>query len=286
MIIDCHTHIFPQAIRDQRDAYFPGEPAFELLYRSPKARLIGVDDLVARMDTDGVDRAVVFGFPWQHMDTTRRNNDYVLEAVSRYPDRLTGFCCLDPASSEAEAETVRCLEAGLGGVGELAFYQSGIDEAALDQLEPVMAVCRRFDVPVMIHTNEPVGHLYPGKTPNTLRQLYRMVKRFDANRLILAHWGGGLLFYLLLKKEVSDVLAHVAFDTAASPFLYRPDMYRLACEIAGPEKILLGSDYPLLPAERYFRDMDAAGLDPAARQAVCGDNAARVLKLPESKAES
>ena len=164
MIIDCHTHIFPAAVRQNRENYFRGEPAFELLYAAPKARLVGAGELVAAMDAQGVDRSVVFGFPWRDARTARLNNDYVLDAVGRYPGRLVGLCCLDPVSPQAVAETRRCLDAGLSGIGELAFYQSGIDAAALDKLAPLMALCLAKGLMAMIHTNEPVGHLYPGKT--------------------------------------------------------------------------------------------------------------------------
>ena len=191
MIIDCHTHIFPAAVRQNREKYFRGEPAFELLYASPKARLVGAAELVAAMDAQGVDRSVVFGFPWRDARTARLNNDYVMEAVGRYPGRLVGLCCLDPFSPQAEAETRRCLEGGLAGIGELAFYQSGIDAAALDKLAPLMALCLTNGLVAMIHTNEPVGHLYPGKTPNTLRQIYDLVRRFPENKIVLAHWGAG-----------------------------------------------------------------------------------------------
>lgn len=279
MIIDCHTHIFPEAIRHSREKFFPGEPAFELLYASPKARLIGARELVATMDEQGVDRSIVFGFPWRDSETARLNNDYVLEAVSRYPDRLVGLCCLDPFSPEAEAETRRCLEGGLAGIGELAFYQSGIDAAALEKLAPLMALCRESGMLALIHTNEPVGHLYPGKTPNTLRQIYDLVRRFPENKIVLAHWGGGLFFYQLLKKEVAASLRNVYFDTAASPYLYTPDVYRVASEIVGSEKILFGSDFPLLKPGRYFEDMKAAGLSLAALKRICGENTARLLNL-------
>ncbi|MGD8541598.1 MAG: amidohydrolase family protein, partial [Desulfobacteraceae bacterium] len=209
MIIDCHTHIFPAAVRQNRENYFRGEPAFELLYAAPKARLVGAGELVAAMDAQGVDRSVVFGFPWRDARTARLNNDYVLDAVGRYPGRLVGLCCLDPFSPQAEAETRRCLDAGLSGIGELAFYQSGIDAAALDKMAPLMALCLAKGLIAMIHTNEPVGHLYPGKTPNTLRQIYDLVRRFPENKIVLAHWGGGLFFYQLLKKEVKASLQNV-----------------------------------------------------------------------------
>ena len=64
MIIDIHTHAFPKEIRDNRERFFGNEPAFELLYNSPKSRLVGVDETIAMMDEQGVDKSVIFGFPW------------------------------------------------------------------------------------------------------------------------------------------------------------------------------------------------------------------------------
>ena len=279
MIIDIHTHAFPPSICNDRQRFFEQEPAFRMLYESPGSQLVGASRTLEMMDAQGVGKSVIFGFPWCNIETCRRNNDYILEEVSRHPDRLLGFCCVDPLHPEAAGEVERCLQAGLHGVGELAFYTSGIDARCLDGLEPVMALARRFDRPVMLHTNEPVGHQYPGKSPNTLAQIYALVRRFAENRIILAHWGGGIFFYALLKKEVRGSLANVWYDTAASPYLYRPQIYAQAMDLAGEEKILLGSDFPLLTPERYFKEMDQAGLPQAQKHSVCGANAARLLGL-------
>ena len=279
MIVDFHAHIFPESICAEREACCRLEPEFELLYGAPGTRMIGAADLVAAMDADGVDRAVVFGFPWRSPELFRRHNDFVIEAVRAYPERLTGFGCFDPQSPGAVDEAERCLDRGLAGIGELAFYRSGIDDAALDALDPVMAVCRSRHKPVLLHTNEPVGHAYPGKSPNTLAQIYRLVERFRDNTLILAHWGGGLFFYHLLKKEVKERLRNVYFDTAASPFLYDPSVYAVAGQVIGFDRILFGSDYPLLPPRRYFNEMESAGLDREARRQICGENARRLLGL-------
>jgi len=274
MIIDVHTHIFPKAVCDFREDYFDGEDAFRLLYDSPKSRLIGADSLIESMNLHGVDRSVAFGFPWKNPEFYKKNNDYVIASVQKYPGRLIGLCCVDVFSEGAVAEVERCLDAGLSGVGELAFYESGIESDALEMLAPIMDLCREKGVPVMIHTNEPVGHAYPGKTPNTLAQIYALAKMFPDNKIILAHWGGGIFFYTLLKKEVADVLKNIYFDTAASPFLYSPEIYPAAIRMAGAEKILMGTDYPLLPPDRYFREMDAAGISPLDREKLCGLNAA------------
>jgi predicted TIM-barrel fold metal-dependent hydrolase len=280
MIIDFHTHIFPKDIRENREKYFPSEPAFKLLYDSPKSKLVGAKEIITAMDEQGVDWSVVFGFPWKNSEIFTMQNDYILEVVDRFPERLTGLCCFDPFSKAAVSEARRCLEGGLSGIGEIAFYQSGIDDTALDKLAPLMEICLDKDLLFLIHTNEPVGHLYPGKTPNTLKQIYSLVTRFPENKIVLAHWGGGIFFFNLLIKEVKDHLKNVYFDTAASPFLYHPEIYRYAVEIAGADKILFGSDFPLLRPARYFKELEeTSGLSKAHIESICGKNAAKLLNL-------
>ncbi|RJP82029.1 MAG: amidohydrolase [Desulfobacteraceae bacterium] len=279
MIIDFHTHIFPEDICQNREKYFHQEPAFKLLYDSPKSKLVPAETILNAMDNHRIDISVVFGFPWKNRKTSQFCNDYILDVVSRYPNRFKGFCCFDPATENAGKETERCIQAGLSGVGELAFYQSGIDRTMLDQLQPVMEICREKNLPVLIHTNEPVGHQYPGKTPNTLSQIYEIPRTFPDNTIVLAHWGGGIFFYHLLKKETRDVLQNVYYDTAASPFLYNPEIYPLSCRLAGSEKILFGSDFPLLSPARYFTELDMAGIDPETKNNILGNNAARLLNI-------
>ena len=138
--------------------------------------------------------------------------------------------CVHPPAGWALHEAERCLAAGLHGLGELAFYDTDLDNASLD---PVCRLCAEADRPLLLHTNEPVGHQYPGKAPMTLAALYALVGAHPATRLVLAHMGGGLFFYSLMKKEVSQVLANVWLDTAAAPFLYRPRAYALAVELLG-----------------------------------------------------
>ena len=279
MIIDFHTHIFQPDVCNNRQHYFDAEPEFKLLYEPENSKLVGPASTVAVMDEQGVDKSVVFGFPWRTFDTMKTNNDCVLEAVSTYPDRLIGFCCVNAADENAPKEVERCLDNGMSGVGELGFYGSGIDEAALDKLDPIMALCREKNCVIMVHTNEPVGHMYPGKTPITLGQIFKMVTRFPHNKIVLAHWGGGIFFYTAMKREVKESLKNVYFDTAASPYLYVPDIYRYARDFAGLEKILFGTDYPLLQPKRYFKEMEASGLTDSEIKAVCGGNAKELLGL-------
>ena len=279
MIIDFHTHIFPEEICNHRDLFFDNEPAFSLLYRAPKSRLITSDMLLDSMNKNGVDKSVAFGFPWNNDGYVRLQNDYIIESMAESDGRIIGFCCVNPFSSQAVQEVERCLNKGMMGVGELAFYESGLDDACLIALDPIMALCRDYDCPVLIHTNEPIGHHYPGKTPMTLQQIFSLAEKFTENQIVLAHWGGGLFFYNLLKKEVKEKLKNIHFDTAASPFLYETDIYSSAIRLAGINKILFGSDYPLIEPDRYFREIESVGLSANEQERICGNNADRLLKL-------
>jgi predicted TIM-barrel fold metal-dependent hydrolase len=262
MVIDCHTHIFPPSICQDRAPYLAADPAFRILYSSSRARIVEAEALIDEMDRSGVDRAVALGFPWSDSDLVRRHNDYVGEAADRWRGRLLPFVCVDPRAATAADEVERCLAAGMHGAGELAFYTDVLDERLIERLDPIASRCRARQLPIMLHANEPVGHEYPGKAEVPPGGLYRLIQSFPQNRFILAHWGGGLLFYELLKREAREVLGRVAYDTAASPFLYDPAVYSVAVQIVGPRRILFGSDFPLISPTRYFEEMAGAGLDP------------------------
>lgn len=274
MIIDSHAHLFPEPVKNDRSLFFDKEPEFKLLYDSPRAKISAISELIDTMDIHGVDISVVSGFPWRNPDTARKNNDTILEAVQAYPDRIKGLACFDLAWEGAAAEAIRCMDAGLSGVGELAFYLSGIDANALRLLEPVMAALReKGNRPCMIHTNEPVGHPYPGKTPVTLEQINTLCQTFPDNRIILAHWGGGIFFYHVMKKQMKETLKNVWYDTAASIFLYDPEIYDMAIQANVIDKVLFGTDFPLLTPDRYYADMDKSAMTDAHKRQVLGENA-------------
>jgi len=279
MILDAHTHVFPEEVCRRREDFFAGEPAFRLLYDSPKARLVHPPEMVAAMEEAGVTAAVVMGFPWRQERHWRRQHEVILEAMRRYPRVLIGFCAVHVLAPGALREAERCLAAGFKGVGELAWYEDDLGEDLPSVLAPFAELCRHYRVPLLLHTNDPVGAAYPGKAALSLPAIYNAIKAFPEVDWILAHWGGGLPFYGLMKKEGPEVLRRVYFDTAASPYLYRPEIYRLGAEMVGPEKIIFGSDYPLLPVKRYLTEMAEANLPEDWREMMLGKNLARLLGL-------
>ena len=279
MIIDCHTHIFPDEVRKDRASYAQKDLAFGEIYGDEKAKMVGVEELINSMDEAGVDKAVVCGFPWSDSALCVAGNNYILEGMRRFPERIIGFGCIQPNDGdEAIKEAERCISLGMKGIGELASYGAGIPVYDIDSLQPICEILEKAHLPMMLHTTEMVGHSYPGKSIAPLNPIYDFIRAFPGVRIILAHWGGGFFFYELM-PEVAKAAERTWYDTAASPFLYRRKIYSVAVAIVGADKILFGSDYPLIRPGRYMEEMEDSGLGEEERRKILGQNIKNLLKL-------
>src|SRR5205085_2434991 len=79
-------------------------------------------------------------------------------------------------------------------------------------------------------------------------------------RVVLAHWGGGLPFYELM-PEVAELARGVAYDSAASAYLYDWRVFRQVAAIVGAERVLFATDYPLSRPGRYVKQIRRLGFD-------------------------
>ncbi len=279
MIIDFHAHIFPDSVRSDRTPYLERDATFSHLYSDPKARLSSAQQLVERMDRDGIDVAVILGMGWQVHEFAVEANSYILESAAAFPDRLVPFCTVNPATGEAAVvEVERCAGLGARGIGELHSYAQGyrLDDERI--MGPMMEVAIARDLIVLTHSSEPVGHIYAGKGTVTPDELCRFIEMFPEARIVCAHWGGGLPFYALM-PEVSEALRNVYFDSAASPFLYKPDVFSNAVNLVGADKVLFGTDYPLISHKRLLAQVESQPLDAKTRAAILGGNARKLLGL-------
>ena len=279
MIIDCHSHVFFDEVRERRWVFQGRDAWFGTLYERPKTRLAAAEDVVAAMALSGVDRTVIMGFPWRDGGLCAAHNDYLIDAVRRYPDQLIGFAIVQPLDgAKAAHELERCLAAGLRGCGELGPDGQGFAVDNPAHLGPLAEVLIAAERPLLVHSTEPVGHLYAGKGSVYPAKLLAAAQAFPELRIICAHWGGGLPFYELM-PEVAAALRNVYYDTAASTYLYDFRIFALAVRLVGAERILWGTDYPLLGQARFLERVRAVGLDPADEAAILGDNAARLLRV-------
>ena len=130
---------------------------------------------------------------------------------------------------------------------------------------------------MLFHVTEPVGHRYAGKGGLSVRSFYDYAVAHPATTLIGAHWGGGLPFYSVMPEV--RALDNVLVDTAATSLLYAETIYESVARLAGAQRVLFGSDYPLLSQSRSRRRIEEAGLEAGACDLLLGGNAARLLGL-------
>lgn len=252
-LIDAHTHVFPEEVIKNRACIAENDKGFGLLYGRPSSRMADGDGLQGYVSKEGISKAIVVGFPFQDPGLLALSNDYLLDLAKR-DDRIVPFVMSDLWDEKRGVEELeRCIEKGARGLGEVAFYGEGFSVEQRKGLDRLVAPLEEADLILMVHVNEQVGHGYSGKARIDFAELAAFVGAHPQLKIILSHLGGGLCFYEFM-PELKKTFANVRYDIAAIPFLYDKEVYRYLGSFL-PEKVLFGSDYPLLPASRYLANV-------------------------------
>ena len=154
MIIDFHTHVVPPQVKKKRGKYVDIDPCFAILYSDKKAKLATADELIASMDKEGIDISVIANIGWTTHDLCVETNDYILESIARYPNRLIGFCTVQPNSFEAAlAEIERCAKGGIRGVGEMRPDTQLFDLIDEEMMAPFIEILRKHNLIFLTHSS-------------------------------------------------------------------------------------------------------------------------------------
>lgn len=276
-VVDAHVHLFPPDVVACKDDYCSRDDWFGVTHSAwPVDRFPQVAQLLESMDEAGVDIAVIAGWPWRDPELCRYHNDFLAE-VSRAEPRLAWLGIVNPAMPGALEEVERVQKLGASGIGELNADAQGFSWEDQDRVSELGELATTLDFPLMAHVSEPVGHDYPGKGTATPPRILDFVQRHPDLQFVAAHWGGGLPFYEMM-PEVGMALRNVTYDTAASTYLYRPQVFEVVTSIVGADRVIWGSDYPVL-GQRRFLAKARAMLSDTASDAVLGGNAATLYGL-------
>ncbi len=279
VIIDSHVHVLPDEFRNDKDRFLDADLTFRELFASPKAKTVSVELLLKEMKDSGVDRSVIAGYGWTDFSTAQISNDYLLESANASNGTLIPLCSVSPLwGTQAIDEVERCTELGAKGIGELHPDSQNFLDTDFGTLAPLLETAKKLRLPILMHTSEPVGHSYPGKGTVTPEYSLALAQAFPEVVFVFAHFGGGLPFYSLM-PEVHNELRNVYFDSAASPLLYRSEVFEASVAAAGPDKILFASDFPLITQDRALRDFRQANLSNEQIRSSLDQNARRVWSI-------
>jgi uncharacterized protein len=277
VIVDAHTHVFPESLIARREELVRRDSFFAALYSSPRARMATARHLLAEMPQSGIARAIIAGVTWSDPATARAHNDALLQAARRSGGRLRALCCIPLDGPEnAGAEMERCAGEGAAGCGELRLdhYRAAVGGDAL--LATIGTTAVRLGLPLLIHASEPVGHSYAGKRGGSLDVIWEFLVAHPDATIILAHMGGGLPLFSFM-PEVRERLRRVYVDTAAAPWLYDAAVVGATVSLLSADRVLFGSDYPLRTPGRDIAWLRSAGLPSDQLDRILGGNAGRLF---------
>jgi predicted TIM-barrel fold metal-dependent hydrolase len=209
-------------------------------------------------------------------------NEEVAQACAEHSDALIPFASVDPWRGRAGARTARRLveEHGVRG---FKFHPSLQGFAPDDRLAyPLYEVIEELGVPALFHTGQTgIGAGVAGGGGIRLKYSNPMLVDdvavdFPELRIILAHpsfpWQDEAL-------AVATHKPHVHIDLSGwSPKYFPPQLVRYANSLL-QDKMLFGSDYPVITPDRWLADFAELDIKPEVRPKILKDNAARLLGL-------
>jgi predicted TIM-barrel fold metal-dependent hydrolase len=273
--IDAHAHLFAPAQRDARAEIAERDSGFAEIYADAAAKVATAGDLLAAMREAHLDGAVAAGFAFLHARDLHAQTEYLLEVANNSDGRIVALATVNPALDGWRTEAEAALAAGARGFGELRPGGQGWDPLGLAGRELCELAAATGSV-LLWHTSEPVGHRYPGKAGGiSPADLVNLAFEYPAVPMVAAHLGAGSAFYLLM-PELKAAIEALYFDTAAASLLYHREAVARVVDLAGPDRVLFGSDFPLLSPARQLARIGGVLADEPVRNAVLGGNAGRL----------
>ncbi|MFD9888504.1 amidohydrolase family protein [Amycolatopsis sp. NPDC059027] len=227
--------------------------------------------------------AVVFTVDAEHATGHPRiANEEVARSCAEHPDVLIPFASVDPWKGKAGAREARRLVTE-HGVRGFKFHPSIQGFAPNDPVAyPLYEVIEELGVPALFHSGQTgIGAGVPGGGGIRLKYSNPMLVDdvavdFPELRIILAHpsfpWQDEAL-------AVATHKPYVHIDLSGwSPKYFPPQLVRYANSLL-QDKVLFGSDYPVLTPDRWLADFAELDIKPEVRPKILKTNAARLLGL-------
>lgn len=266
MLIDFHTHAFPDKIAERA-----------ILSLSEKAKIpyftVGtLDDTDAKMREWGVDMRVMLSIATNIKQQTNVNN-FAIEADRR--DNIIAFGSVHPQAENALEELERIKSAGLRGIKLHPEYQEfNIDD---ESVYPIYKKCIELGLIVSFHTGRDLG--YPDSLRASPDRILRVAERYPQGKFVLAHFGSSMM-----EREVLDTLAGNCpyyMDTAFSAGHTDPDIALAIIRKHGADKILFASDCPWSSSKETYDFINSLDLTVDEKDKIFYKNAVSLLGLDD-----
>ena len=264
MVIDFHTHLFPEKIAAKAVA--------SLEHRAGGTTPFS-DGTVERMETvmkqQGVDKSVVLNIATNPKQQENVNN-FAISLLGN--DSFVPFGSVHPDSENALDELERLKQSGIKGVKLHPDYQNFfVDD---DKMLPIYEKIASLGLITVFHAGVDIG--YANVVHCTPERLLRVLDSFGGAPVVAAHWGGYMMYSDVMEFLVGT---KIFLDTSFSYAKMPPDYARNIVKAHGAEKILFGTDMPWSCPKDEMRFISSLELTKQECDAILCNNAKTLLDI-------
>lgn len=259
MIIDFHTHVFPDTLAPAALAILQQRADLTPAYDGT------VSGLHAAMARGGVAKSVIQPVA-SKASQVRSINDWLAPLGD---GQLVPFGAMHPDLADPDAELERLASAGFAGFKLHPEYQSFCPDET--RLEPLYAAAAKRRLVVFFHAGKDVGLPSVHSDPETFA---RILDRFPELTVVLAHMGGWQQWQEVTRHLVGRP---VYLETSFTMSYLGERRFCELIESHGAQKVLFGSDGPWADVASEVERLSSLPLPEEAREDILWRNAARLL---------
>lgn len=266
MLIDFHSHAFPERI---------AERAITSLAEKGNIRPYAmgkVEELIEKMDEDGVDISVVLNIATKPEQETNVNNFAI--SLLEHP-RIIPFGSVYPGSDTSLSEIDRLCDAGIKGIKFHPEYQwfDVLDESVY----PVYEMCGKLGMIVSFHSGGDVGFKAPFHSDP--ERLQRLCEMFPETTFVFAHMGGYNMWDDCAKIYTYHENMYLDTSIINTVDIIENETAKRIIDNVGTDHILFGSDMPWARASHSKTKLEMLGLSDDELKKIYYKNAKRLLNI-------
>lgn len=264
MVIDFHTHAFPEKIA-QKTIDILSEKCGDAVSEHDGT----ANSLVAKIKNDNCDLAVVLNIS-TNAKQQRNVNDFAISLLSN--SNLIPFGSVHPDSEDAIAELCRIKDAGLKGIKFHPDYQGFfVDD---EKMFPLYEKAAALGLITVFHAGVDIG--VPDPVHCTPERLLKVLPIFGDVPVVAAHMGGYLLWEEVLEKLAGT---NIYLDTSYSYGNIPPIWATKLIKKHGADKILFGSDMPWSRTGNEMKLINSLPISEEEKEQIFYKNACRILGI-------
>lgn len=242
---------------------------------------VSIDNYLRKMDVAGIERSFLIAV--RAGDLRMKGSfeipyEKVAHWCHRYPDRFSGLAGVDPYRGMQGLRDLEHAVRELGFVGAHLYphwFRLAPNEALY---YPYYAKCCELDVPIMMQVGQNLIYQKDVRLPSVARPILldQIAIDFPELKLLGIHigvpWTDEMIAMAWKHENV-----YISIDAYAPKYL--PPSLVHYMNSYGADKVLFGTDWPVIDPERAVLEMQAHQFRPDALQKVMRDNAVKVFKL-------